>query len=330
MRRLEPGSPAERAGPGLTRTRFAAAWNSAYLLLTFTALFWAGNSILGRAARDLVPPVALSFWRWLLALLLVLPFAWPHLKRDWPLLRRHWPILLLFGILGVGAFNTLLYTGLQYTTALNAMILHAAQPALILLVGMLLFGDATSRSQLLGVLLSLVGVLTIVARGELQALVALRLNLGDALILLAGLLWAIYAVCLRKRPAVHPLSFLAATVVIGVVAITPFYLVELSRGHLIVQATESWLTIAYVCLFPSLIAYLFYNRGVELIGSARTGQYLNLTPLFGAILSVLVLNERLGVYHVIGVILIAAGIVLAERGRPSARRVRDQAAGSSS
>lgn len=297
----------------MTKSSFGKAWNSAYLLLTFTALFWAGNSIIGRAARELVPPVALSFWRWLLALLILLPIAWPHLKRDWPVLRRHWLTLLLFGCLGVGAFNTLLYSGLQYTTALNAMILHAAQPALILIVGMLLFRDATSRPQLLGVVLSLVGVLTIVSRGQLQTLLALRLNLGDALILLAGLLWAIYAVFLRKRPGVHPLSFLAATVAVGVVAITPFYLFELSRGRYIVQAPESWLTIAYVSMFPSLIAYLFYNRGVELIGSARTGQYLNLTPVFGAMLSILILKERLGIYHVIGVILIAAGILLAER-----------------
>lgn len=301
----------------MIKSRFAAAWNSAYFLLTFVSLFWAGNSIVGRAARELVPPVALSFWRWLVALLIILPIAWPYLKRDWPELRRRWPILLLFGVLGVGAFNTLLYSGLQYTTALNAMILHAAQPALILIVGMLLFRDATTRPQLIGVLLSLVGVLTIVTRGNLQALLALRMNIGDGLILLAGLLWAVYAVHLRKRPGVHPLSFLASTVIIGVVAILPFYLFELSRGRTIVPATESWLTIAYVALFPSLIAYLFYNRGVELIGSARTGQFINLTPVFGAILSVLLLKERFGLYHLIGVMLIGAGMLLAERyGRP--------------
>lgn len=296
----------------MTKTR-VAAWNSAYLLLTFTALFWAGNSIIGRAAREFVPPIALSFWRWTLAFLLLLPLAWPYLKKDWPVLRRRWPILLLFGSFGIGAFNTLLYSGLQHTTALNAMILSAAQPAMILVAGMLLFRDRTTRSQLLGILLSLVGVLIIVSRGEPQVLLGLRLNFGDALILLGGLLWSVYAVYLRKRPQVHPLSFLAATLFVGVFVVLPFYLVELSRGRLIVPAPESALTIAYVCLFPSLIAYLFYNRGVELIGSARTAQYLNITPAFGAILSILLLGEMPGAYHAIGVILIGAGIFLAER-----------------
>lgn len=311
----------------MTATRFGAAWNSAYLLLTFTALFWAGNSVIGRAARDLVPPIALSFWRWLLAFLLLLPLAWPHLKKDWPVLRRRWPILLLFGSFGIGAFNTLLYSGLQYTTALNAMILSAAQPAMILVTGMLLFRDRTTRSQLLGILLSLVGVLIIVSRGVPEVLLSLRLNFGDALILLGGLLWSVYAVYLRKRPQVHPLSFLAATLFVGVFVVLPFYLHELSRGRLIVAAPESWLTIAYVCLFPSLIAYLFYNRGVELIGSARTAQYLNITPAFGAILSILLLGERPGAYHALGVILIGAGIVLAERRAAANQQVPPQTGG---
>lgn len=297
----------------MSKPRLSAAWHSAYLLLTLTALFWAGNSVVGRAAREFVPPVALSFWRWVIALLILLPFAWPHLRRDWPVLRRHWPLMLLFGIFGIAAFNTLLYSGLQYTTALNAVILHAAQPAMIIVVGMLLFRDPLSRWQFFGVLLSLSGVVMIVSRGDIQALLALRLNIGDALILLAGLLWAIYSVFLRKRPKVHPLSLLAASMIIGVPVILPFYLHELSQGRLIVSAPQSWMMIFYVSLFPSLIAYLFFNRGVELIGSARAGQFINITPAFGAFLSIGLLGERLGLHHVIGVILIGGGILLAER-----------------
>ena len=297
----------------MSKPRLSVAWNSAYLLLTLAALFWAGNSVVGRAAREFVPPVALSFWRWVFALLILLPFAWPHLKRDWPVLRRHWPLVLLFGIFGIASFNTLLYTGLQYTTALNAVILHAAQPAMIIVVGMLLFRDPLSRWQFFGVLLSLTGVVTIVSRGDVQALLALRLNVGDALILLAGLLWAIYSVFLRKRPKVHPLSLLAASMIIGVPVILPLYLHELSQGRLIVSAPQSWMMIFYVSLFPSLFAYLFFNRGVELIGSARAGQFINITPAFGALLSIGLLGERLGLHHVIGVILIVGGILLAER-----------------
>lgn len=296
-----------------------ALWSRAYLLLTFTALFWAGNSIVGRAARDLVPPAALSFWRWSIALALLLPLAWPHLRRDWPALKARWPIVLLLGTLGIGAFNTMLYTGLQTTTALNSMLIQSAQPALILIVGALVMRDRTSPRQIAGVLVSLVGVLAIVARGDPGALLALRLNAGDAIIGAAVLLWALYSVLLRRRPIVHPLSFLAASILVGVAVIAPVYAVELWAGRRIVPTGDSALAIAYVSIFPSFLAYLFFNRGVELIGSAATGQYLNVMPLMGAGLAMLFLGEALRPFHVAGLALIVAGIVIAGKAsQPSA------------
>lgn len=304
-------------------SRLGAGWNSAYLLLTITAMSWSGNMIAGRAAREFVPPMALSFWRWLLALLLLLPFAWPHIKKDWPVLRRRWPILLMFGSVGAGTFSALLYSGLQYTTALNANALNAAQAAMIVVMGMLIFRDSASRSQIFGVLLSLVGVLAIVSKGDPAVLLALRINVGDAIILLAGLLWAFYAVLLRKRPDVHPLSFFAAILVVGLMVVAPLYLHELSRGRRIVQAPESWLCLAFVAVFPSLIAQMFFNRGVELIGSARAGQFLNISPALGALLSILLLGERFGLYHLVGMVLIGAGILLGER-RPPLQRAQQQ------
>ena len=267
--------------------------------------------------------MALSFWRWLVALLLLLPFAWPHIKKDWPVLRRHWPLLLLFGATGAGTFSALLYYGLQYTTALNVNVLNAAQAAMILVMGMVIFRDSASRSQILGVLLSLVGVLAIVSKGDAAVLLGLRLNIGDAVILLAGVLWAVYAVFLRKRPDVHPVSFFAAILVVGLMVVAPLYLHELSRGRRIVQTPESWLCLAFVAVFPSLVAQMFFNRGVELIGSARAGQFLNISPALGALFSILLLGEKFGLYHVVGMILIGAGILLAERRTPS-QRVRKQ------
>ena len=281
-----------------------------------TALFWAGNSIVGRAARELVPPAALSFWRWTFALALLLPLAWPHLKRDWPVLRAHWPILAILGALGIGAFNTLLYTGLQTTTALNSMLIQSAQPALILMVGGLVMRDRTSARQAAGVLVSLAGVLIVVSRGDLALLLALRLNSGDAIIAFAVLLWALYSVLLRKRPPVHPLSFLAASIMVGLVVIAPVYLAEIASGRLIVPETGSALAIAYVSIFPSFLAYLFFNRGVELIGSAATAQYMNVMPLMGAGLAMLFLGEALHLFHVAGLALVLAGIWVA--GRPAA------------
>lgn len=292
---------------------FAAIWSRAYPLLTVTALFWAGNSIVGRAARDLVPPAALSFWRWTFALALLLPLAWPHLKRDWPVLRANWPIVALLGALAIGSFNILLYTGLQSTTALNSMLIQSALPALVLVVGALVMGDRTSPRQIAGVLISLVGVLAIIARGDPAMLWGLQLNVGDAIIGGAVLLWALYSVLLRRRPAVHPLSFLAASMVVGIAVIVPFYVHELLSGRRIVPATGSALAIAYVSIFPSFLAYLFFNRGVELIGSAATGQYMNVMPLMGAGLAMLFLGEQLHLFHIAGLALIVVGILVAGR-----------------
>ncbi|WP_417819081.1 DMT family transporter [Tritonibacter scottomollicae] len=295
----------------------AAIWSNAYVLLSLTALFWAGNSIVGRAARDLTPPATLAFWRWGLALLLLLPLAWPHLKRDWPVLKANWRMMLLLGALGIGAFNTLLYTGLQTTTALNAMLLQAAQPALILIMGAFLMRDHVSLRQTGGVIISLVGVLAIISQGNAAALIALDLNRGDAVIGFAVLLWSVYAVMLRRRPDVHPFSFLAATLMIGVVCIIPFYIAEIASGHLIVTSRESGLAIAYVAIFPSFFAYLFFNRGVELIGSAATGQFMNILPVMGAGLAMLFLGEQLYIFHVAGIALIFAGIFVAGKGTAS-------------
>ena len=294
----------------------AALWSRAYPLLSMTALFWAGNSIVGRAARELVRPAALSFWRWTFALALLLPLAWPHLKRDWPALRQHWPVMAILGALGIGAFNTLLYSGLQTTTALNSMLIQSAQPALILMLGGLVMRDRTNARQVAGVLVSLAGVLMVIARGDFALLLALRLNAGDAIIAFAVLLWALYSVLLRKRPPVHPLSFLAASIMVGLVVIAPVYLMELASGRRIVPETGSALAIAYVSIFPSFLAYLFFNRGVELIGSAATAQFMNVMPLMGAGLAMLFLGETLHLFHVAGLALVLAGIWVA--GRPAA------------
>lgn len=295
----------------------AAIWSRAYPLLTVTALFWAGNSIVGRAARDLVPPAALSFWRWTFALALLLPLAWPHLKRDWPMLRANWAIVALLGALAIGGFNILLYTGLQSTTALNSMLIQSAQPALVLLVGALAMGDRTHWRQIAGMLISLAGVLAVIARGDPAMLWGLRLNVGDAIIGGAALLWAFYSVLLRRRPAVHPLSLLTASIIVGIAVIVPFYAHELWSGQRIVPLMGSALAIAYVSIFPSFLAYLFFNRGVELIGSAATGQYMNVMPLMGAGLAMLFLGERLHLFHVAGLALIVAGILVAGRPPPA-------------
>lgn len=285
-------------------------WSNAYLLLTLTALFWAGNSVVGRASRDLVPPVALAFWRWFVAFLLIMVIALPYLRRDAAVLKARWRPVLALGILGIGAFNTLLYSGLQFTTALNGLLIQSAQPPLILLAAFLLFRDRAGPAQIAGVLLSLAGVLTIISGGDPDVLLHLRLNVGDALILVAALLWVLYSVLLRFRPDVHAISFLAVTFAIGWLFILPFYVAEVSSGRLIVPTAASFGALAYVAVFPSLIAYGCFNRGVELIGAGRAGIFLNLMPVFGALLAVGLLGERFTLAHAVGMGLIGAGILL--------------------
>ncbi|MFN3583799.1 DMT family transporter [Phenylobacterium sp.] len=291
----------------------AALWRAAPLLLAATMLFWAGNSIAGRALAGLTPPVALSFWRWAGALVLVTPLAWPHLKRDLPLLRRRWGLIVALSLMGVASFGVLLYFGLQTTTALNSVLMQAAIPPLVMLLGWLALGDRVSRWQVAGVALSLAGVLSVVAKGRPWDLLHLGLNAGDGLILIGVALYAVYSLILRRRPDVHPLSLLWATFVVAVLVLAPLYAQEIAAGRRITATPEALAGIAYVAVFPSFLAYLFYNRGVELAGAARASQYLHLQPIFGAVLAVLLLGEAFRPYHAAGMALILAGILVSGR-----------------
>ena len=288
-------------------------YSNAYLLLSLTALFWAGNFVLGRGVHEHVPPIALAWTRWCLATLIILPFAIPHLKRDWPVIRASMPLLLFFGIVGVGAFNTLSYTGLNYTTALNGLVLQSSGPILIILASFFIFGDRISPRQAIGITLSLTGVLVMVARGNPDVLAGFELNRGDLLLIAALLLWGLYTAYLRKRPAIHWLSFTATTFFIGAIVNTPFFVWEHLSVRQLQLDTQTIAAIAYVSIFPSVLAYICFNRGVELIGANRAGVCLHLVPLFGAVLAITLLGEAPRIYHFLGIALILAGVSLAAR-----------------
>ena len=290
-----------------------ALYANAYLLLSLTALFWAGNFVVGRGVHEHVPPVALSWARWSLASLIILPFAIPHLRRDWPVIRQSFPILFFLGTIGVGAFNTLSYTGLNYTTALNALVLQSSGPILIVLASVIFFRDRVTPRQGLGIAVSLIGVLLMVSRGEITVLTGFTLNRGDLFILAALALWGLYTAFLRKRPDIHWLSFVGTTFVIGAAVNTPFLVWEHFTGRHLQFDAETMAAIAYVAVFPSILAYIFFNRGVELIGSNRAGVCLNLVPLFGAVLAIVFLGEQPRAYHLFGIVLILAGVTLAAR-----------------
>lgn len=286
---------------------------AAYLLLTLTMLFWAGNFVVGRWAAGNVPPVTLAFLRWSGAAALIVPLAWRALRADWPTLRANAGIVLGLGLLGSGLFNTLQYLALTETTAVNAAILQSAGPALIALAGFLIQRERAEPNALVGIAVSLAGVLMVVAQGSWQTLAQLSLNRGDLVMLAAMVIWALYTVLLARRPAVDPLAFAAATYIIAALINLPLAAGEHWLGARIAHSQGAWLAIAYTAIFPSLLAYLFFNRGVEIVGATKAGVTMNLVPLFAAVLAMALLGEQPGLHHAFGFALILAGVWLASR-----------------
>jgi drug/metabolite transporter (DMT)-like permease len=267
--------------------------------------------VLARGLAGHVPPISLAYWRWTGAFLVAVGFAWPRLKADLPVMARHWKMMLLLSATGIASYNTMSYIGLTTTTALNVLLLQSATPLIIIVWAYLLFRETPTIRQALGVLLSLAGVAAIAAHGSFEVLAHLRLNRGDLWVLAALAIYGFYCVSLRNRPAVHPLSFLVAAMGVGSFMMLPFMVWEFASGARIDGGIPSYVAIAYTAVLPSFVAYLFFNRGVELIGSGPAGQSMHLMPLFGSVLAVLFLHEQFQTYHAAGFGLIAAGIVLA-------------------
>ena len=284
-----------------------------YLLLILAVFFWSVNFIVGRAVRMDVPPIGLAFWRWSGASLLIFFPALRHLKHDWKQARKNLPILLLLSATGVAVFNTLVYMGLQQTIVINAVLMQSTMPVLIVAMSFLFFREKIYRLQALGIVLSLCGALSIILKGDPSLLGSLSINLGDLLIFLAVICYASYSVMLRRRPAIHPLSFVAVTFVTGSVMLLPLYLWESFAVRPMHWDATTVGAICYVAIFPSIISYICFNRGVELVGANRAGLFLHLMPVFGSIMAIAFLGESLRWYHGTGIGLIALGIVLATR-----------------
>jgi drug/metabolite transporter (DMT)-like permease len=289
-----------------------SVWHSPYLLLTLCALFWAGNSVVGRALHELVPPVTLAFWRWSIALLLLLPWVAGPLRRQWRAIVSNWRVMLLLSLLGVATYNTLNYTALQTTTATNSALINSVCTVLIIVVNFVLFRVHASAWQWAGVALSLAGTLVIVSRGDPAVLAGLELVRGDVLLMVLALFWALYTACLRWRPReLDALGFLGGTIVIGLLILAPLYIWEALNAQPVTLSPGVIAGVAYAGIFPSVLAYLFWNRGVAEVGANRAGQFLHLIPVFGTALAAVFLGETLKLFHLAGAVLIFAGIYLA-------------------
>ena len=293
----------------------------AFALLGLVMIFWAGNSIVGRAVRFDVPPLTLAFVRWTGALLVLAPFAVRHIRRDWVEIVKGWKAILLLGLLGIGAFNALLYSGLRYTEATNALLLQSAVPALVVILDRLIFGVRSTWLERFGVAASIVGVLVVVFEGDPARALRLHFGPGDILVLASVVVWAFYTVFLRLRPPISAVSFVATTFAIGVVTMGPLSAWELASGQDVHFSAGVAGAFLYVALFPSLISYFIYNHATRVVGAARAGQSITMMPIFGAFLSALLLGEALHGYHFVGMVLILAGIalgVLAARAKQAA------------
>ena len=300
--------------------KIPSIWN-AYLLVALSTLFWGGNFVLGRAVAEEIPPVALAWWRWTLALAIISPLAVVGLWRIRVELWAHWRYLLTVSLLSVTIFNTFVYVGLQTLPASNAVIMLSSMPVMILVLARMISGKAMVPRQFLGTLVSIVGVTIIVTEGHpTNVLESLASGSGNVWILLAVLSWALYSVLLQRRPGqISGVSFFGLTVLLGWLMLTPFYLFEhFYQNRVLIWTTDAMLSIGYVGLFASVLAFLFWNRGVQVLGPGRAGHFIHLIPVWGLILAALLLHERLVGFHWFGIALIVTGVAFATLNNPDA------------
>lgn len=302
-------------------TRGAARlFGNPYLLLAAASLCWSGNHILGRAIAGHVPPMAIGTLRWLCAAAVLWPFVRHRLAKDWPIVRPRLGVMIYLSLLGGALFGALQFVGLQYTTALNTSVMNSLAPVLIVAASAVMFRDRITARQGIGIAISLVGVLAIITRLDPAVISGLGFNIGDIIILVNMGLWAVYSASLRLRPPIDGLSFMFLFALISGIAMLPAWGWEISTGY-VLQPT--WLTafaIMFVTLFSTIAAFVFWTRGVELIGPNRAGVFLHLVPVYSALLTGALLGEPLRSYHVVGFVLILAGVWCASASGRESRR----------
>ncbi|TCD15426.1 DMT family transporter [Oricola cellulosilytica] len=286
----------------------------AYAFLCFTALFWGGNAIAGKLAVGHISPMTLTAVRWIIAFLILASFSLPQLRRDWRNIRRYLPLLLAYGMTGFALFNIALYTALNHTSAINVTIEQSGMPMLVFLANFLLFGMRVTLAQIVGFLMSILGVALTAANGDLGRLAALDINRGDAIMLLAVVLYGGYSVALRWKPALHWKSLMTVMSFSAMVTALPFAVWEQASGSGKLPDLTGLAVALYTAVFPAILAQIFYMRGVEMIGSNRGSLFINLVPVFGTLLAIAILGEAFYPYHALALILVIGGIWLAERG----------------
>ena len=283
----------------------------AYVGLTLTIFFWAINTVIAKAVVMEIKPMALSFYRWLLAFIFILPFAVPHLKKDIVLIRQNLGILFILSIPSVTAYNSLVYFGAQYTSATNISLVVATMPVMTILFAWVMNREKPFALQAVGIMISIIGVLIIISQGSWQVLSTLSLNPGDLLIVLSIASWSFYSVLLKKNQInISPISLLTILIFFGVLCILPLYVWEFSVFQGFELKINTVIMFLYLGIFPSIVSYLCWNFGVKTAGASIASVFMYLLPVFTSIIAFIFLNENLFLYHFAGGLLILFGLIM--------------------
>ncbi|WP_019241638.1 MULTISPECIES: DMT family transporter [Bacillus] len=293
--------------------------NYPYVLLVVANIFWGGNFVLGSIGKEYFPPFTFAFLRWLIAFLVLTPFLFQAFLRDRQVLWNHKWIILLMSATGVAGYNTLIYISLHWTTSINAAVINPITPIFIAILSIIILSEKITRSQVLGIIFSIIGVLFTISRGSLDNITSFTFNKGDLLVLIAVLIWALYSIYVKKYANILPTytSFYITTF-IGLIMLAPFFLYEMARStqHIIWNPTSISI-IFYVGFFAAVIAFLCWNNGVAKVGAAKAGIYLNLLPIFAAILAPLLTDEVIRWYQIVGGVIVIFSVIISSRTKKS-------------
>ncbi len=290
----------------------SSIFGHAYVLLTLAPLMWGANAVIGKMAASHLSSIELTFFRWFIAVIFMFLVTKKIIIQDWPVIKKYWRRLFFMGVFGFVGFNLFLYSALHHTTAINVAIAQAAIPMVIILLNRIFFAQAVFAVQILGVTLAILGVVVTVARGDIQGLLAGNLNRGDAMMIGSVCCYAFYSLSLRYKPKMNDFSFVFALAVASLLFMLPLMGWSVIEYSLPTLNLSSIAIIIFVAIFPSFFAQLCYAKGIAKIGANRGGVFINLVPIFGAVLAVLVLQEKFQLYHFIGLALVLTGIALSE------------------
>ena len=291
--------------------------NLAYLLLILTTLFWSGNFIVGKAASIYqIPPFSLNFYRWLFAFLILLPFTFKEILNNKKYILDNISFFIILGITSITIFNSIVYYSLYYTQVISGVLMISTIPVWIMFIASILKIEKTNLFQIIGVILSLTGVMFIITKADIELIKSLDFNKGDLSMVVAMFAWATYSALLRKKTyEISQIALLEIIIICGLVFLIPIYFIEMSSGNLIILGKPFILTLTYVVLFPGMLAFLFWIKGIAIIGANRAGVFLHLMPIFGALMAMVIFKEKFMFYHSLGAIFIIAGITLSNKNK---------------